>query len=134
MEQLSIAMEQLSIACSTVDDAPPTAQRRVALADAFQAYFSIPTVVVPVESALDKALDIVKTSVTTLEILRKLKDSTDTTIRRKRELLLDNSDRLTSKLQARNYRAHCQLDEERDEESDDESEISDSNVSAWESG
>jgi hypothetical protein len=43
---------------------------------------------------------------------------------------LDNVDRLTSKLQASNYRAHCQLDEE----SDDDSEISDCDINDWESG
>jgi hypothetical protein len=150
MSSSSITMEQLgdeesdkesdeesddeSIACCTVDGASPTAARRVA--DAFQPYFSIPTEVVTKESALDEALDIVETSVPISEILRKLNDSTDTTTRRKPELLLDNADRLTSKLQARNYRAHCQLDEESDkesdEESDDESEISDSDISDWE--
>jgi hypothetical protein len=101
MPSSSITTEQLSIACCTVDDASPTAQRRVALADAFQPYFSIPTEVVTLESGLDEALDIVETSVTTLEMLRKLKGSTDTTTRWKRELLLDNADRLSSKLQAR---------------------------------
>jgi hypothetical protein len=131
MSSSSITMEQLSIACRTVDGASPTAERRVA--DAFQPYFSISTEVVTKESALDEALDVVETSVPISEILRKLNDSIDTTTRRKRELLLDNADRLTSKLQARNYRAHCQLDEESDmesdKESDDESEISDSDIS-----
>jgi hypothetical protein len=125
MPPSSITMEQLSIACCKVDGASPTAQPRVALADAFQPYFSVLTnEVATLESGYDEASDCVDNSLTIFEVLRKLKDSTDTTTRRKRELLLDNADRLISKLQAHYYRAHCQLDEE----SDDESEISDSNI------
>jgi hypothetical protein len=60
--------------------------------------------VATLEFGLDEASDCVDNSIITLEMLRKLKDSTDTTTRRKRELLLDNADRLRSKLQARNYR------------------------------
>jgi hypothetical protein len=120
----SINAEQLSIASCKVDGASPTARHKVALVDAFQPYFSVLT------EEIGEASDCVDNSIITLEMLRKLKDSTDTTTRRKRELLLDNVDRLTSKLQASNYRAHCQLDEE----SDDDSEISDCDINDWESG
>jgi hypothetical protein len=101
----SSTAEQLlvSIACCKEDGASPTAQPRVAFVDAFQlrVYFSVLTDEVEMsESGLDEALDSVDNFITTVEILRKLKDSTDTTTsRRKRELLLDNADRLTSKLQ-----------------------------------
>jgi hypothetical protein len=116
MPSSSITAEQLSIACCKVVVASPSAQRRVTLVRAFHPYVSVLTdEVATLESGLDESLDIVETSVTTLEMLRTLKDSTDTTTRRKRELLLDNADRLTSKLQAPRYRAPCQLDEESDE-------------------
>jgi hypothetical protein len=108
MPSSSITMEQLSIACCKVDGASPTAQRRVALVDAFQSYFSVLNdEVATLESVLDEASDCADNSITSLEMLRKLKDSTDTTTRRKRELLLDNADRLTS-----------MLDEERHDESE----------------
>jgi hypothetical protein len=130
MPSPSITVEQLSIACCQVDGASPTAQPRVALADAFQPYFSIPTdEIATLESVLDEASDCVDNSLTIFEMLRNLKDSTDTTTRRKRELLLDNADRLTSKLQAHDCRVHYQLDEE----SDDESESSENDISDWES-
>jgi hypothetical protein len=129
MPSSSITMEQLSIACCKVDGASSTAQCQVALVDAFQPYLSVrDDEVATLESVLDEALNCVDNSITTLEMLRKLKDSTDTITRRKRELLLDNADRLTSMLQASNYGADCQFDEE----SDDESEISDSDISDWE--
>jgi hypothetical protein len=126
----SINAEQLSIASCKVDGASPTARQRVALVDAFQPYFSVSThEVATLESGIDESC--VDNSIISLEVLRKLKDSTDTTTRRKRELLLDNADRLTSKLKASNYRALCQLDEESD---DDDSEISDCDINDWESG
>jgi hypothetical protein len=128
MPSSSITAEQLPIACCKVDGASPTAQRRVALVDAFETHFSVLNdEVATLESGIDEASAIVETSVTPFEMLRKLKDSTDTTTRRKRELLLDNADYLTSNLQVSNYRASCQLDEE----SDDESEISDCDSNVW---
>jgi hypothetical protein len=117
-------MQQVSTACCKADGALPTANRRLALVVAFQPYE-----VATFESVLDGDSDCVDNSLTIFELLRNLKDSTDTTTRRKRELLLDNADHLTSKLQAHAYRAHYQLDEE----SDDESESSESNISDWES-
>jgi hypothetical protein len=103
MSSSSITPEQLSIACWKVDGASPTAQPRVASVDAFQlrVYFSVLTdEVASLESGLDEASDPVDNdnfiTTTSLEMLRRQRDSTDTTTRRKRELLLDNADRLTS--------------------------------------
>jgi hypothetical protein len=113
MPSSSIKTEQLSTACCNVDGASPPTPRRVALADAFQPYFAVSTdEVATLESAIDEASSCVDNSTLTLEMLRKMKDSTDTATRRKRELLLDNSDRLTSRLQSSNFKAHCKLDEE----------------------
>jgi hypothetical protein len=107
-----ITMEQLFTGCCKVDGASPTGQPRVALVDAFQPYFFVlGDEVATLDSGLDEASDSVDNSIPTLEMRRKLKDSTDTTTRRKRELLLDNVDHLTSKLQASNYRESDLTDE-----------------------
>jgi hypothetical protein len=122
----SINAEQLSIASCKVDGASPKAQPRVALVDAFLPHFSVITgEVANLEFGLDEASSCVDNSIITLAMLRRLKNPTDTTTRRKRELLLDNADRLTSKLKASSYRALCQLDD---------SEISDCDINDWESG
>jgi hypothetical protein len=107
MPSSSITAEQPSITCCKLDGASPTAQPRVALVDALQlrVYISVLTdEVATLESGLGGASDCFDNSITSLEILRKQRDSTDTTTRRKRELLLDNADRLTSRLmQERNH-------------------------------